>query len=136
MLLARFGVAPRVLGVDRLFAAAVAMALLEGRVEAPRPVPSARRGELGERCSSRALPRPRACVRPWPSARSAALEPVVPEPPGPELRRLVDATLARLLEELAGLVPPGGQVGSHRVRRVAHGGRGTVILSSSVRYAS
>ncbi|MGZ3457299.1 MAG: DUF6178 family protein, partial [Archangium sp.] len=46
VLLARFGVEPRVLGVDRFFAAVVALALLEGRVE-PRPVPSGRRDELG-----------------------------------------------------------------------------------------
>jgi hypothetical protein len=98
-LLARFGVEPRVLGVDRFFAATVALALLEGTVE-PRPVPSARRDELGKMLFEGTPEAPR--LRPDVAGRAAAvLEPVVPESARPELRRLVNATLARLLEELA-----------------------------------
>lgn len=97
--LARFGVEPRVLGVDRFFAATVALALLEGKVE-PRPVPSARRDELGAMLFEGTPEAPR--LRPDVAARAmAVLEPVVPETTRPELRRLVDVTLARLLEELA-----------------------------------
>lgn len=97
--LALFGVEPRVLGVERFFAATVALALLEGKV-GPRPVPSARRDELGTLLFEGTPEAPR--LRPDVAARVAAvLEPVVPESARPELRRLVDVTLARLREELA-----------------------------------
>ncbi|MCY1077021.1 DUF6178 family protein [Archangium lansingense] len=97
--LARFGVEPRVLGVDRFFAATVAMALLEGKLN-PRPVPSARRDALGAMLFEETAETPR--LRPDVASRAAAvLELVVPESTRPELRRLVDVTLARLLEELA-----------------------------------
>ncbi|WP_199243137.1 DUF6178 family protein [Vitiosangium sp. GDMCC 1.1324] len=98
-LLARFGVEPRVLGMERLFAALVAMALLEGKVD-PRAVPSARRDELGTLLFEGTPEAPR--LRPDVVERAASvLEPGVPEPARPELRRLVSVTLARLLEELA-----------------------------------
>ncbi len=97
--LARFGVEPRVLGVDRFFAATVALALLEGKVD-PRPVPSARRDELGAMLFEGTPEAPR--LRPEVAARAVAvLEPAVPESARPELRRRVASTLARLLEELA-----------------------------------
>ncbi|AKJ05020.1 hypothetical protein ATI61_10291 [Archangium gephyra] len=96
--LALFGVEPRILGVERFFAAAVALALLEGKV-GPRPVPSARRDELGALLFEGTAEAPR--LRPDVAARAVAvLEPAVPESARPELRRLVNATLARLLEEL------------------------------------
>ncbi len=97
--LARFGVEPSVLGVDHLFAAVVALALLEGKVD-PRPVPSGRGDELGALLfeGTPEAPRLRAGVA---DRAVAVLEPVVPESARPELRRLVKATLARLLEELA-----------------------------------
>ena len=98
-LLALFGVEPRILGVERFFAATVALALLEGKV-GPRPVPSARRDELGALLFEGTAEAPR--LRPDVAARAVAvLEPVVPESARPELRRQVNATLARLLEELA-----------------------------------
>ncbi|HYO54211.1 DUF6178 family protein [Archangium sp.] len=97
--LARFGVEPRVLGVDRFFAATVALALLEGKVD-PRPVPSARRDELGAMLFEGTPEAPR--LLPDVAARAVAvLEPAVPESARPELRRRVASTLARLLEELA-----------------------------------
>jgi hypothetical protein len=97
-LLARFGVEPRILGVDHLFAAVVAMALLEGKVEV-RPVPSGRGDELGALLFEGTPEAPR--VRPGVADRAVAvLEPAVPESARPELRRLVRVTLARLLEEL------------------------------------
>ncbi|WP_375765927.1 DUF6178 family protein [Archangium gephyra] len=97
--LALFGVEPRILGVERFFAAAVALALLEGKV-GPRPVPSARRDELGALLFEGTPEAPH--LRPDVAARAVAvLEPAVPESARPELRRLVNATLARLLEELA-----------------------------------
>jgi hypothetical protein len=96
--LALFGVEARVLGVERFFAAAVALALLEGKV-GPRPVPSARRDELGALLFAGSPEAPR--LREDVSARAVAvLEPAVPESARPELRRWVDVTLARLLEEL------------------------------------
>jgi hypothetical protein len=97
-LLARFGVEPRILGVERLFSAMVALALLEGKVD-PRPVPSARRDELGTLLFEGTREAPR--LRPEVAPRVlAVLEPAVPESALPELRRLVKVTLARLLEEL------------------------------------
>ncbi len=97
--LALFGMEARLLGVERFFAATVALALLEGKV-GPRPVPSARRDELGALLFEGTPEAPR--LRPDVAARAVAvLEPAVPESARPELRRLVNATLARLLEELA-----------------------------------
>jgi hypothetical protein len=97
--LALFGVEPRILGVERFFAATVALALLEGKV-GPRPVPSARRDELGALLFEGTPEAPR--LRSDVATRAVAvLEPAVPESARPELRRLVNATLARLLEELA-----------------------------------
>jgi hypothetical protein len=98
-LLARFGVEPRVLGVDRFFAATVALALLEGKVD-PRPVPSGRRDALAAMLFQGTPEAPR--LRPDVAEKVvAALEPAVPESARPELRRQVKVTLARLLEELA-----------------------------------
>lgn len=97
--LARFGVESSGLGVERLFAAAVALALLEGKVD-PRPVPSGRGDELGAMLFEGTPEAPR--LRPDMAGRAlAVLEPVVPESARPELRRRVTVTLARLLEELA-----------------------------------
>ncbi|HEY0093387.1 MAG TPA: DUF6178 family protein, partial [Archangium sp.] len=97
-LLARFGVEPRILGVDHLFAAVVAMALLEGTGDV-RPVPAGRGDELGALLFEGTPEAPR--VRPGVADRAVAvLEPAVPESTRPELRRLVKVTLARLLEEL------------------------------------
>jgi hypothetical protein len=96
--LARFGVALPVLGVERLFSAAVAMAVLDGRVE-PRPVPLGRTVELAERLFEGTAQAPR--LRPSAAERAlAALEPAVAAEARPELRRLVDSTLERLLGEL------------------------------------
>jgi hypothetical protein len=98
-LLARFGVEPRVLGLERLFAGMVALALLEGRVDA-RPLPADLGQELGEHLFEGTPEAPH--LRADSTSRAlAVLEPVVPESARPELRRLVDVTLARLLEELA-----------------------------------
>ena len=97
--LARFGVEPRVLGLERFFAAALGLALLEGHVDEPRPIPSARRDELGGLLFEGTPEAPR--LRPDVAARAlAGLEPRVPESARPELRRLVNATLARLLDEV------------------------------------
>ncbi|WP_257456412.1 DUF6178 family protein [Archangium lipolyticum] len=97
--LARFGVEPNTLGAEHLFAAVVALALLEGRVD-PRPVPSGRGDELGALLfeGTPEAPRLRAGVV---DRAVAVLEPAVPESARPELRRMVKTTLARLLEELA-----------------------------------
>jgi hypothetical protein len=96
--LARFGTEPRV-GMDHVFTAVVALALLEGKVD-PRPVPAERGDELGAMLFEGSPEAPR--LRPDVVGRAwAVLEPAVPEPAHPELRRLVNATLARLLEELA-----------------------------------
>ncbi len=98
-LLARFGVEPRVLGVDRFFAATVALALLEGKVD-PRPVPSGRGDALAAMLFEGTPEAPR--LRPDVADKVVAvLEPAVPESARTELRRQVKATLARLLEELA-----------------------------------
>lgn len=97
--LARFGVALSVLGVERLLAAAVAMAVLEGRVD-PRPVPLGRTVELCERLFEGTAQAPR--LRPSAIERArAVLEPAVAAEARPELRRLVDSTLERLVGELA-----------------------------------
>jgi hypothetical protein len=97
--LARFGVALSVLGVERLLAATVAMAVLEGRVD-PRPIPLGRTVELCERLFEGTAQTPR--LRPSAAERArAVLEPVVAAEARQELRRLVDSTLERLVGELA-----------------------------------
>ncbi|MDY7224762.1 DUF6178 family protein [Hyalangium rubrum] len=96
--LARFGVALPMLGVERLFTAAVAMAVLEGRVDV-RPVPQGRTVELGERLFEGTAQAPR--LRSSAAERAlAALEPGVAPQAHPELRRMVNAALERLLAEL------------------------------------
>ncbi len=96
--LARFGVALNMLGVERLFTAAVALAVLEGRVD-PRPVPLGRTVELCERLFEGTAQAPR--LRPSAAERArATLEPAVAAEAQPELRRLVDLTLERMLGEL------------------------------------
>jgi hypothetical protein len=96
---ARFGVPMEVLGADRLFAAAVAMAVLEGQVH-PRPVPQGRTVELCERLFEGTAQAPR--LRPSAQERAlAALEPTVAAEARPELHRLVTLTLERLRDEIA-----------------------------------
>jgi hypothetical protein len=96
--LARFGVSLDVLGVERLWAALVAMAVLEARVD-PRPVPLGRTAELGQRLFDGGPESPR--LRPGAAERAvAALSPAVPEGAREEVRRVVNVTLARLLSEL------------------------------------
>jgi hypothetical protein len=97
--LARFGVALGVLGTERLFTAAVAMAVLEGRAD-PRPVPLGRTVELCERLFEGTAQAPRLRSSAADRAR-AGLEPSVAAEAQPELRRLVELTLERLLGELA-----------------------------------
>lgn len=96
--LARFGVPLETLGLERLLAAVVAMAVLEERADA-RPVPLGRVVELGQRLFEGGPEAPR--LRDSAAERALkGLEPVVaPEAHG-ELRRLVSLTLSRLLEEL------------------------------------
>jgi hypothetical protein len=78
----------------------VAMAVLDGRVD-PRPVPLGRTVELGERLFEGTAPSPR--LRPSASERArATLEPAVASEARPELRRLVDITLQRMLAEMGG----------------------------------
>jgi hypothetical protein len=97
--LARFGVPLATLGVERLFAAALALALLDGRAQV-RPVPAGRTVELCERLfeGSPQAPalRTSATERAW-----AGLAPAVPASAHGELRRLLGLTLGRLLDELA-----------------------------------
>jgi Family of unknown function (DUF6178) len=96
--LARFGVDLKALEVERLFTAAVAMAVLEGRVD-PRPLPAGRGTELGERLFEGEPAAPR--LRESAAARAlAALEPAVEPTALAELRRLVNATLEQLRTEL------------------------------------
>lgn len=96
---ARFGVPMEVLGADRLFAATVAMAVLDGQVN-PRPVPQGRTVELCERLFEGTAQAPR--LRPSATERAlAALEPAVAPEARPELHRLVAVTLERLREEIA-----------------------------------
>jgi hypothetical protein len=98
-LLARFGVDLSVLGVDRLFAAVVAVAVLEGKVD-PKPLPEGQGGALGQRLfeGTPEAPRLKAGVA---EQVLAVLEPPVPESARAELRRLSHAMLARLVDELA-----------------------------------
>ena len=96
--LARFGVALSTLGLERLFASVVALAVLDGRVD-PRPVPQGRTVELGERLFEGTAQAPR--LRPSAAERAlSVLEPAVAPAAQPELRRMVNATLERLLGEL------------------------------------
>jgi hypothetical protein len=97
--LSRFGVALSVLGVERLFTATVAMAVLEGRVD-PRPVPLGRTVELCERLFEGTAQAPLLRASASERARSV-LEPAVAPDVRPELRRLVDLTLERMVGELA-----------------------------------
>lgn len=96
---ARFGLGLNVLGVERLFAATLAMAVLDGRVD-PRPVPSGRVVELCERLfegdARAARLRTTAAERAY-----AALHPLVKPEAHAELRRMVAVTLSRMLEEIA-----------------------------------
>lgn len=95
---ARFGVPLETLGVERLLAAVVAMAVLEEKADA-RPVPLGRTVELGQRLFEGTPEAPRlrtsAAERAW-----AGLESAVPPEARDELRRLVGLTLSRLLDEL------------------------------------
>jgi hypothetical protein len=94
----RFGVPFHRLGSDRLFASAVAHAVLDGAARVA-PLPAARLPELGGRLFEGDAAAPR--LRPAAGERAlAALEPAVPEPLRPELRRMVDAALARWLRDL------------------------------------
>ncbi len=95
---ARFGVPLETLGLERLLAAVVVMAVLEGRADA-RPVPLGRVAELGQRLFEGPPDAPRlrasAPERAW-----AGLEAAVPPEARDELRRLIGLTLGRLLDEL------------------------------------
>ncbi|MCE9673906.1 DUF6178 family protein [Myxococcus stipitatus] len=95
---ARFGVPLETLGMDRLFAAGVAMAVLDERADA-RPVPLGRAVELGQRLFEGTPQAPR--LRPSATERAlAGLEPAVAPGARDELRRMVGVTLGRLLSEL------------------------------------
>ncbi|RJS20701.1 hypothetical protein DRW03_18640 [Corallococcus sp. H22C18031201] len=95
---ARFGVPLPILGIERLLAAAVAMAVLEERVHV-RPVPQGRVVELGQRLFEGTPDAPR--LRPSAAERAiAGLEPAVPAEARQELRRMVGLALERLLSEL------------------------------------
>lgn len=95
---ARFGVPMEVLGVERLFAAVVAMAVLEVRADA-RPVPLGRAVELGQRLFEGTPQAPR--LLPSASERAlSGLEGAVAPAAREELRRMVGVTLAKLLSEL------------------------------------
>jgi hypothetical protein len=96
--LARFGVALSTLGLERLFASVVALAVLDGRVD-PRPVPQGRTVELGERLFEGTAQAPRLRLSAAERALSV-LEPAVAAAAQPELRRMVNTTLERLLGEL------------------------------------
>ncbi|MBZ4414243.1 DUF6178 family protein [Myxococcus sp. XM-1-1-1] len=95
---ARFGAPLESLGVPRLFAAVVAMAILDGRAEA-RPVPLGRGAELGARLFEGTPQAPRLHASAAERAL-AGLEGAVPQTAREELRRMVGVTLAKLLEEL------------------------------------
>ncbi|MCP3101261.1 DUF6178 family protein [Myxococcus sp. K15C18031901] len=95
---ARFGVPLETLGVDRLFAAGVAMAVLDERADA-RPVPLGRAVELGQRLFEGTPQAPR--LRASAAERAlAGLEGAVAPAARDELRRMVAVTLGRLLSEL------------------------------------
>lgn len=85
-------------GPDRLWAAILAHAALDGRLEVA-PLPARRLDELAGRLFEGDLAAPR--LRASASERAlAALTPAVPEPAREELRRMVDTGLQRLLQEL------------------------------------
>jgi len=94
----RFGVPFHRLGADRLFASAAAHAVLDGTFQVA-PVPPARLQELGGRLFEGDAAAP-ALRKAAPERALAALEPAVPEPLRAELRRMVDAALARWLRDL------------------------------------
>ncbi|MBZ4415954.1 DUF6178 family protein [Myxococcus sp. RHSTA-1-4] len=95
---ARFGVPLETLGLERLLAAVVAMAVLEGRADA-RPVPLGRVVELGQRLFEGTPDAPR--LRATAAERAlSGLEGAVPPESRGELRRMVGLTLERLLSEL------------------------------------
>ncbi|WP_342381429.1 DUF6178 family protein [Myxococcus stipitatus] len=95
---ARFGVPMEALGVERLFAAVVAMAVLEVRADA-RPVPLGRGAELGQRLFEGTPQAPRLLASASERALSG-LEGAVAPDAREELRRMVGLTLAKLLSEL------------------------------------
>nr|WP_211194318.1 DUF6178 family protein [Pyxidicoccus fallax] len=96
--LARFGVPLETLGLERLLAAVVAMAVLEGRADA-RPVPLGRVVELGQRLFEGPPDAPR--LRATAAERAVAgLEGAVPPEARDELRRVLGLTLERLRDEL------------------------------------
>jgi len=94
----RFGVPFHRLGADRLFASVVAQAVLDGVFQVA-PVPPARLQELGGRLFEGDAAAP-ALRKAAPERALAALEPAVAEPLRAELRRMVDAALARWLRDL------------------------------------
>ncbi|NTX03608.1 DUF6178 family protein [Myxococcus sp. CA040A] len=95
---ARFGVPLETLGVERLFAAVVAMAVLEARPDA-RPVPLGRTVELGQRLFEGTPQAPRLLDSASVRALSGLEGAVAPEARA-ELRCMVGVTLTRLLSEL------------------------------------
>jgi hypothetical protein len=95
---ARFGMPFHGLGADRLFAAVLAHAVLDG-VARVAPFPVARLTELGGRLFEGDVAAP-ALRHPAAERALSALGPPVPEPLHEELHRMVDASLARLLREL------------------------------------
>ncbi|WP_420826638.1 DUF6178 family protein [Myxococcus eversor] len=95
---ARFGVPLETLGVERLFAAVVAMAVLDARPDA-RPVPLGRTVELGQRLFEGSPQAPRLLASASERAVSGLEGAVAPEARA-ELRRMVGVTLTRLLSEL------------------------------------
>ncbi len=95
---ARFGVPLETLGLERLLASVVAMAVLDGRADA-RPVPLGRTVELGQRLVEGTPEEPRLRASALERAR-AGLEGAVSASARDELRRLVGLTLERLVSEL------------------------------------
>ena len=90
----------------------LALALVEdtGGLE-PRPLPRALRDELGRRLFEGTPAAPR--LRPGVAERAMrGLEPLVPESARAELRRLVDVTLTRLVEEVGAAFLQEGRVDS------------------------
>jgi hypothetical protein len=107
---ARFGVPLETLGVERLVAAVVAMAVLEGRADA-RPVPLGRVVELGQRLFEGTPDAPR--LRATAAERAlAGLEGAVPPEARDELRRLIGVTLERLRAELGAAWLQEGRLGA------------------------
>lgn len=98
-MLARFSEPLAALGAERVFAAAVAMAVLEGRAE-PRPVPDSRLVELCERLFEGDPASPRLREGAARKAEDALLS-LVDEPRRPTARSMVARSLTRLLDQLA-----------------------------------